>query len=60
MVPPGQYIGSAGNSGTNSAVEGLSQGIHLHFEIWIDDQYFGCGLEPEEIRKILTEVFVSQ
>ena len=59
-VESGQYIGGAGNSGTSSGAQDLLHGVHLHFEIWLDDKYygyFGYGLEPGEIRAILYNIY---
>jgi|GEM_PF-941944 len=55
-VKPRQYIGEIGNSGTSHGVEDSSCGAHLHFEIWIDEEFFGHNLEVEEIRAVLEEV----
>ncbi|RQD77569.1 MAG: M23 family peptidase, partial [Candidatus Syntrophonatronum acetioxidans] len=55
-VKPRQFIGEIGNSGTSHGVKGIPCGAHLHFEIWIDQQFFGHNLEVDEIREILGEV----
>ena len=54
-VYSGQYIGEIGNSGTSKGAKSLHGGAHLHFEIWINGQYFGHELKPNEIRTILSE-----
>ncbi len=56
-VEAGEHIGGVGNSGTSDGVEGTNGGAHLHFEIWIsDDYYLGKDMEPMESREILMEV----
>lgn len=57
-VEKGEHIGGVGNSGTSHGVEGTNNGAHLHFEIWLsDDYYLGKGMEPMESREILVEIF---
>lgn len=55
-VEAGQYLGGIGNSGTSYGVQGTYGGAHLHFEVWLEGNYFGSGLSPREIRAILTGV----
>ena len=57
-VLQGEYIGGVGNSGTSHGVEGTNGGAHLHYEIWITDDYFlGKDMEPMEARDILVAIF---
>ncbi|PKM78962.1 MAG: M23 family peptidase, partial [Firmicutes bacterium HGW-Firmicutes-13] len=51
-----QYIGQVGNSGTSDAVNETRGEAHLHFEIWVNNRYFGKGLTPIEIRTILSKI----
>lgn len=55
-VKAGDFLGEIGNSGTSDGAKGTTEGSHLHFEIWIGDQYFGDGLPPKEVRKLLKEI----
>ncbi|MBT9164130.1 MAG: hypothetical protein DDT23_00119 [candidate division WS2 bacterium] len=47
----GEFIARAGNSGTGGSF------THLHFEIWIDDEYLGKGLPPEQVRELYEYYF---
>lgn len=58
-VQKGEIIGYAGNSGLKGEAYGNKNGIHLHFEIWIDGEYAGKGLTPEEVRKFLQYFFTE-
>jgi murein DD-endopeptidase MepM/ murein hydrolase activator NlpD len=53
----GSRIGMAGNSGLAGEAAGNKQGIHLHFEIWIDGNYLGYGMSIQDIRKYFTWIF---
>ena len=55
----GQVIGFAGNSGTDDGVQGTSDGVRLHFEVWIDEEFFGNGLAPNELRVAAAQLFVG-
>lgn len=50
-VRAGDIVGFVGNSGTESAVNGGRSGAHLHFELRIDNRYFGEGKSRDEIRE---------
>jgi len=50
-VRAGDIIGFVGNSGTEASVNGSRSGAHLHFELRIDDRYFGEGMSHSEIRE---------
>lgn len=56
-VKKGQKIGNAGNSGLYGGAVGNNWGIHLHYEIWIDGNYLGFGMEHEVIKKYLRWIF---
>ncbi len=56
-VRKGQRIGWAGNTGLLSEAEGKDEGIHLHFEIWIDGYYLGTGMQSTDIKKYVSWIF---
>jgi len=56
-VRAGDIIGYVGNSGTEASVNGSRDGAHLHFELRIDDRYFGEGLSASEIREKGNRIF---
>ncbi len=58
-VEAGNYIGNIGNSGTSDGMKGTGDNAHLHFEIWIGEQYLGHGLPAKETRKLLQELLES-
>lgn len=51
QVHQGEIIARAGNSGTGGSF------IHLHFEIWIDDEYLGKGLPSKQLRELYEYYF---
>jgi len=55
-VAQGQVIGTVGNSGTPRSLYDAEGGLHLHFEIWLDDRYVGQYLSTVEIRRLLSKV----
>ena len=55
-VAQGQGIGTVGNSGTPESLYNPEGGLHLHFEIWLDDRYVGQYLSTVEIRRVLSKV----
>jgi hypothetical protein len=55
-VAQGQVIGMVGNSGTPESLYNPEGGLHLHFEIWLDDRYVGQYLSTVEIRRLLSKV----
>jgi murein DD-endopeptidase MepM/ murein hydrolase activator NlpD len=57
QVLRGQVIGYTGNSGTGDGAAGTRNGIHLHFELRIAEQYLGQWLSLWETRQLLQEVF---
>jgi murein DD-endopeptidase MepM/ murein hydrolase activator NlpD len=56
-ITRGSRIGMAGNSGLAGEAAGNKEGIHLHFEIWIDGNYLGYGMSIQDIRKYFTWIF---
>lgn len=56
-VTKGERIGWAGNSGLSGEARSNNNGIHLHFEIWIDGCYLGFGMTPAQVRKYLNWIF---
>lgn len=59
-VRKGQQIGTTGNSGLLGDSEGTDEGIHLHFEIWIDGQYLGYGMKFPEIKNYIERIFFHE
>jgi murein DD-endopeptidase MepM/ murein hydrolase activator NlpD len=56
----GQVIGYVGNSGTDAGVAGGRDRARLRFELWpAEDEYFGEGLEPEQVRLEAASLFVG-
>jgi murein DD-endopeptidase MepM/ murein hydrolase activator NlpD len=56
-VTAGDIVGFVGNSGTESAAKGGRAGAHLHFELRIDDRYFGEGMSYDELREAGNRLF---
>ncbi|AOP34421.1 peptidase M23 [Leptospira tipperaryensis] len=56
-IKQGEIIGTVGNSGLIEEAKGLSDNIHLHFEIWVDGEFFGNGIPPAQVRKLLQYFF---
>jgi murein DD-endopeptidase MepM/ murein hydrolase activator NlpD len=56
-ISKGSRIGLAGNSGLAGEAAGNENGIHLHFEIWIDGNYLGYGMAIQDIRKYFRWIF---
>jgi len=56
-VKAGDIVGFIGNSGTESAAKGGRAGAHLHFELRIDDRYFGEGMSYDELREAANRIF---
>jgi len=50
-VTQGQVIGTAGSSGYTEG------GPHLHFEIRVDDDFYGDGLPIVELRYVISAAF---
>lgn len=62
-VTPGRNVlmratlGTVGVSGTQSGAYGITDGYHLHFEIWVDEYYLGEGLSIYETMRIWEALF---
>ena len=56
-VKRGETIGYAGNSGLMGEAKNNNEGIHLHFEIWIDGEFLGNDMTLPQIRKFLQYFF---
>ena len=56
-VQAGEIVGFVGNSGMEAAAQGARTGAHLHFELRIDDHYFGEGMSAVELRELARRVF---
>lgn len=58
-VEAAQIIAFVGNSGMEAGTAGSESGAHLHFELRIDDSYFGEGLSPDAIRSAARDIFTD-
>ncbi|MFW6198766.1 MAG: M23 family metallopeptidase [Acidobacteriota bacterium] len=58
-VDAAQIIAFVGNSGMEAGTQGSESGAHLHFELRIDDSYFGEGLSPDAIRSAARGIFTD-
>ena len=56
-VRAGDIVGFVGNSGTEAAINGTRGGAHLHFELRIDDRYFGEGMSADGLREAGNRLF---
>lgn len=56
-VSKGQVIGKVGNSGLKAEAMNTNEQVHLHLEIWVDGEYLGNDLKPEDTRKLLNYFF---
>lgn len=56
-VKQGEVIGNVGNSGLIEEAKGSADNVHLHFEIWVDGEFFGNGVAPAQVRKLLQFFF---
>lgn len=56
-VNRGDTIGYVGNSGLKRASYGSDDGLHLHFEVWIDGHYLGYGMDIKDIKKYCSWIF---
>ena len=58
QVEAGQRVGGIGNTGTRAGASGeRHRQLHLHWNLYIDDQYLGAGLSESETRDVYTELF---
>jgi murein DD-endopeptidase MepM/ murein hydrolase activator NlpD len=60
VIEAGDIVGFVGNSGMEAATNESRSGAHLHFELRIDDRYFGEGMAPDQIRAAATPLFRLQ
>jgi murein DD-endopeptidase MepM/ murein hydrolase activator NlpD len=56
-IQEGTPIGTVGLSGTSAGAYGYTDGVHLHYEIWIGDRYLGEGLSLYETMRIWQAIF---
>jgi murein DD-endopeptidase MepM/ murein hydrolase activator NlpD len=56
-VEAGQELGYVGDSGTPESLTAPGTENHLHFEIWVGNQYLGQGLPPAEVRALYEKAF---
>lgn len=56
LVEAGVFIGTIGNSGTSDGANGNTLNPHLHWEIWIGQNYLGEGLPPSESRALVQKI----
>lgn len=55
-VKQGEIIGYVGNSGTSQGVKQLDEGMHLHLDLFIYDEWFWDDFTPAERRHILQSI----
>jgi hypothetical protein len=58
-VRQGQRIGWVGNSGLLGEAQGNNNGVHLHFEVWVDGFYLGYGMDSATVRKHIRWLFLD-
>lgn len=58
-IARGDLVGFVGVSGTGENLPGRSKHPHLHFEVWLDNQYVGTGLTPSETIGLYEDIFGS-
>ena len=57
-IRAGQRVGEIGNRGTHAAANGdFYEDPHLHWELHIDNQFLGAGLNAEQTREVYTTLF---
>ncbi|TGM57866.1 M23 family peptidase [Leptospira adleri] len=56
-IRQGDVVGTVGNSGLIEEAKGSTDNTHLHFEIWVDGEFFGNGVPPTQVRKMLQYFF---
>jgi murein DD-endopeptidase MepM/ murein hydrolase activator NlpD len=59
-VARGQTIGEVGNSGSPASLESEQADAHLHFELWLADQYLGQFMRPIETREWIESIFPNR
>ncbi|MCB1156483.1 MAG: M23 family metallopeptidase [Leptospiraceae bacterium] len=58
-VKKGEILGRVGNSGLRSEAEGTKSQIHLHFELWVNGEFVGKGMQGRDSRKFLQLFFTE-
>ncbi|MCB0072181.1 MAG: M23 family metallopeptidase, partial [Caldilineaceae bacterium] len=53
-------LGEVGVSGTSAGAYDTNDGVHLHFEIWVDGRYLGEGLSIDETMRIYAALFAGR
>lgn len=56
-ISAGMPVGRVGVSGTSAGAYGTKDGVHLHYEIWIDGRYLGQGLSLYETMRLWQAIF---
>jgi murein DD-endopeptidase MepM/ murein hydrolase activator NlpD len=56
-VVRGQLLGTVGNSGSPASIISEDEDAHLHFEIWLGEQFLGQFLRPIEAREWVEAIF---
>ncbi len=57
-IRAGARVGEIGNRGTHAAANGdFYEDPHLHWELHIDNQFLGAGLNTEQTREVYTTLF---
>ncbi len=57
-IRAGERVGEIGNRGTHAAANGdFYEDPHLHWELHIDNQFLGAGLNTEQTREVYTTLF---
>jgi len=56
-IAAGTRVGEIGNRGTESAAEATEGQIHLHWELHIDERFFGEGLSSADTTEVYRALF---
>lgn len=56
-VTAGQPLGEIGNSGTSFGSDRTREGIHLHWEILVDDVFLAAGLPAPDVTRVYSTLF---
>jgi hypothetical protein len=59
-IEQGEVVGSVGVSGTSAGAYGTQDGVHLHFEVWINGRYLGQGLSLYETMRLWHALFSNE
>ncbi|MGI9604420.1 MAG: M23 family metallopeptidase [Acidimicrobiales bacterium] len=61
LVEAGEPLGVIGNSGTSTAADDgdRPRSLHLHWELLIDDEFLGEGLDEAETREVYTTLLAG-